>query len=374
MRFTVSSSDLNNYLQTLAKVIASKNVYEILESFLFKVGGGKITITASDGENTMTAVLAIEDETVAGDFAVPSQKLLEAMRELPEQPMTFDVNLEDNTVKILYQNGVYNLVSADAKEYPKALPMTDGATVITLTAEMLAKNLSRSVYAATKDEVRPVMSGVYFDFSTDSLSIVASDGHKLVRNRDYSVKTEVPTTFILPKKPANLLKAVLEKDPGDVVITFDTQRAVFTYGDGTLYCRLIEGKYPNYNSIIPRNNPNELIMDRKLLLSALRRTTPFAAESNMLVRFGIEPGTLTLRSEDTDFSRSAIEKLSCNYNGVAMNIGFKGGSFIDILSNIDCDEVSIKMSDPIRAAVITPMTQPENEELIVLIMPILLND
>ncbi len=373
MRFTVSSSDLNNQLQTLSKVITNKNSFAILECFLFEIADGKIKITASDGENTLTTTIPIEDAAVAGSFAVHNHTMLDAMKELPEQPLTFDVNTDELTVKVLYQNGIYNFTASNANEYPQLKGVGEGASVITIDSGLLANNIARSIYATAQDEIRPVMTGIYFDLSAESLAIVASDGHKLVRSKNFTVKADSPTSFILPKKPANLLRSVLSKDGGDVVIKFNESNAEITYGEGVLNCRLIEGRYPNYNSIIPQNNPNQLIIDRKLLLSALRRVVPFASGAQ-LVRFHLETGKLELNSEDVDFSTSAQEKLTCNYSGVPMNIGFKGGSFVEILSNLESEEVSIQLSDPIRAGVIMPTVQPENEEIIVLIMPILLNE
>ncbi|MCD7713849.1 MAG: DNA polymerase III subunit beta [Prevotella sp.] len=373
MRFVVSSSDLNNQLQTLSKVIASKNVFAILDCFLFEIADGKIKITASDKENTMSTTIAIEDAFVSGSFAIPNRTLLEAMKELPDQPLTFDVNTEEMTVKVLYQNGMYNFTAWNANEFPTPQAVGDNASVISVNAAVLANNIARSIYATAQDEIRPVMNGIFFDLNATGLSIVASDGHKLVRNTNFTVKSDTPTSFILPKKPAALLKNVLTHDGGDVVIKFDERCAEITYDEGTLNCRLIEGRYPNYNSIIPQNNPNQLIIDRKILLSALRRVIPFA-NGTQLVRFHLEPGKLVLNSEDIDFATSAQENIACNYTGAAMNIGFKGGSFTEILANIDSEEVIIELADPIRAGVIKPVVQPADEENLVLIMPILLND
>ncbi len=373
MRFTVSSSELNNRLQTLSKVIASKSLYAILDCFLFEVAGGKMKITASDNENTMTAFLSIEDKDAAGSFAIPNRTILEAVKELPEQPLTFDVNTEELTVKVLYQNGIYNFTASNANEYPLLQGTGEGSSVITIDSAILANNIARSIYATAQDEIRPVMNGIFFDITTDSLSIVASDGHKLVRNRNFAVKAEKPVSFILPKKPATILKNALGKDEGEVVIKFDSRSAEISFPEGTLYCRLIEGRYPNYNSIIPKNNPNQLTIDRKLLLSALRRVVPFAG-GLQLVRFHLETGKLELKSEDRDFATSAREKLTCNYDGTPMDIGFKGSSFTEILGNLDSEDVIIQLSDPIRAGVIMPAEQPENEEIIVLLMPVLLND
>ncbi len=373
MRFTVSSGELNAQLQTLSKVIANKSVYAILDCFLFEIADGKMKITASDGENMMVKTIPIEDTFVAGSFALPNRTILDAMKEIPDQPLTFDVNTEDLTVKVLYQNGMYNLTASNANEYPVVKGVGDGASVVTIDASILVTCISRSMFATAQDEIRPVMNGVFFDLTPESLSIVTSDGHKLVRNRNYSVKSETPTSFILPKKPANILKAALDKAGGDVVIKYDDSNALITFGNGSLVCCLINGRYPNYNAIIPKNNPNQLTIDRRQLLSAIRRILPFSG-ALQLIRFQLEPGKLELRSQDIDFAMGANEKLACTYANAPMAIGFKGGSLVEILSSLESDEVTIQLSDPIRAGLIMPAQQPENEEIIILIMPILLND
>jgi len=373
MRFTLSSTELNAQLQTLSKVINSKNSLPILECFLFEVANGKMTITASDSENVMCTYLTLEDTDIEGRFAIPNHTILDAMRELPEQPLTFDVNIETLTVKVLYQNGMYDFMAMNANEYPKIQPIGDGASVINIDAEILNDNISRSIFATAQDELRPVMNGIYFDMTSEALAIVASDGHKLVRNKNLSVKSETPASFILPKKPAMLLKNVLARETGDVVIKFDSRNAEITFGDGTLSCRLIEGRYPNYNSVIPQDNPNKLKIDRKTLLSALRRVLPFAS-GTQLIRFHLESGKLELKSEDIDFAASAQEKLTCDYSGRPMSIGFKGGSLTEILNNLDSEEVTLQLSDPSRAGVIVPSENDEQEEVLMLIMPMLLND
>jgi len=238
----------------------------------------------------------------------------------------------------------------------------------------LAENINRSIFATAQDELRPVMNGIYFDLTPDCLAVVASDGHKLVRNKIYSVKSDTPAAFILPKKPANLLRNLLGKDGGDVTIRFDERNAEINYGDGTMLCRLIEGRYPNYNSVIPQNNNNDLLVDRLGLLAALRRVQPFANDSSNLIRFHVEGSVLQLDAEDYDFSKTATERMTCDYNGQPMSIGFKGSSFIEILSNFDCQEVIIKLADPSRAGLVLPSEQPENQDVIMLMMPMLIND
>ncbi len=374
MRFSLSSSALSNRLQALSRVINSKSSLPILDSFLFEVDNNVLTLTASDSENVMRSSIGLEDCKEKGAFAVPARTMLDAMKELPEQPLTFDVNITDLTVKIIYQNGLYTFSAQNAEEYPRMQPMPDGATVVTMGAATLADNLTRTLFATAQDELRPVMNGVFFDLTPEGLAIVASDGHKLVRNRNFGIKSDAPTSFILPKKPATLLKNVLNRDGGDVVIKFDNRSAEIQFADGLLCCRLIEGRYPNYNSVIPQNNPNELTIDRKAFISALRRVIPFASESSQLVRLHIENGKLELSSEDIDFATSAKESVTCEYNGSPMNIGFKGSSLSEILNNLDGDEVTVRLADPSRAGIIVPAVQQEDEDVLMLIMPMLLND
>jgi DNA polymerase-3 subunit beta len=374
MRFTLSSTSLSNRLQTLARVINSKNSLPILDSFLFEVRNNQLNITASDSENVMKSYVLLDECDGEGQFAVPNRTILDAVKELPEQPLTFEVDTEHFTVRILYQNGLYNFTAQNADEYPHTQSIPDGATVITVDGAVLNDNITRSIFATAQDELRPVMNGIYFDLTSESLSIVASDGHKLVRNKNFTVKSESPASFILPKKPATLLKNVLGKESGDVVIKFDNRSAEISFSEGVLSCRLIEGRYPNYNSVIPQNNPNQLTIDRKLLVGALRRVLPFASKSSQLVRFHLEPGKLVLSSEDIDFATSAKEEITCDYSGQNMNIGFKGSSLSEILTNLDSTEVVIQLADPSRAGIIVPAEQPENEDVLMLIMPMLLND
>ena len=374
MRFTLSSTALSSKLQTLSKVINSKNSLPILECFLFEVRNNRLNITASDSENVMQSSLELTQMEGEGSFAIPSRTILDALKELPEQPLTIGVEEQSFKITVVYQNGTYNFTGQSAAEYPQVKAMADGANVITLQASVLCDNISRSLFATAQDELRPVMNGIYFDLTAEGLAIVASDGHKLVRNKNFSVKSETPASFILPKKPASLLKNVLGKDSGDVVIKFDDRSAEVSFADGMLSCRLIEGRYPNYNSVIPQNNPNQLTIDRKALLGALKRVLPFASESSQLVRFHLEAGKLELSSEDIDFYTSAKESLTCEYAGQSMNIGFKGSSLSEILTNLEGDEVLMELADPSRAGIIIPSMQPENEDILMLIMPMLLND
>jgi DNA polymerase-3 subunit beta len=284
------------------------------------------------------------------------------------------VNLDERKATISYQNGMFSLPIENADEFPKAQEVNGEATVITLSSQLLSENINRSIFATAQDELRPVMNGIYFDLTPDCLAVVASDGHKLVRNKVLTVKSDQPASFILPKKPASLLKSVLVKNGGDVVIRFDERNAEVNYEDGQIICRLIEGRYPNYNSVIPQSNPNQLTVDRVALLSALRRVQPFSNDSSNLIRFHVENGVLQLDAEDYDFSKTATERMTCDYNGIPMSIGFKGSSFIEILSNFECEQVVIQLADPSRAGLVIPAEQPEGQDVLMLMMPMLLND
>lgn len=375
MRFTVSSSALSSKLNMLAKVIGSKNSLPILDCFLFQVANGEMSITASDSDNVIKSTLALTDHDGEGEFCVPNRVILDALKELPEQPLHFDVDAagEAVAIKIVYQNGLYNFTGQSAEEYPRTQSMNDACTTVSLPTEMLINNISRSLFATANDELRPVMNGIYFDLTADALAIVASDGHKLVRSKNFTIKSESPSAFNLPKKPASLLKNILSKDGEDAIIKFDDRSAEIQFTDGVMRCRLIDGRYPNYNSVIP-NNPNEVTVDRRGLQSALRRVLPFASESSQLIRFHIESGRFEVSSEDIDFSTSAKEQLSCEYNGSPISIGFKGSSLMVILSNLTSDNIIIQLADPSRAGIIVPAEQPENEDILMLIMPMLLND
>ena len=374
MRFTVSSTALSSKLNALSRVINSKNSLPILADFLFDIHDGVLYLTASDSENVMKTQIELTESDGNGRFAIGNHDLLEAVKGFAEQPITFDVDQQTNLAKISYQNGMFSLPIENADEFPQPQGISFTANEIVIANTLLAENINRTLFATAQDELRPVMNGIYFDLTPDCLAIVASDGHKLVRNKVLSIKSEQPAAFILPKKPASLLKNLLGKEGGDVTIKFDERNAVINYGDGELICRLIDGRYPNYNSVIPQNNTNQLTIDRLGLLAALRHVQPFANDSSNLIRFHVEGGTLQLDAEDYDYSKTATERISCSYNGQPMSIGFKGSSFIEILSNFDCQEILIQLADPSRAGLVLPSEQPENQDVLMLMMPMLLND
>lgn len=372
MRFNLSSTALSSRLLTLSRVPSSKNTMAILNCFRFGVHNNQLTITASDNENVMWNVLTLDECDGEGDFCVNSRTIIDAVRELPEQPLTLEVNFDEMKIYVVYQNGKYDFPINSAEEWPALSPVADDATAVTISAESLLGGISRSLFATAQEELRPVMNGIYFDLTPDCLAIVASDGHKLVRSQNLTIKSENPASFIMPKKPATLLKSVLSKDGGDVVIRFDGRAAEINYGEGVLYCRLIDGRYPNYNSVIPSDNPNTLNIDRRILLSAVRRMLPFASDTSELIRFHLEDGKLELSAEDIDFATNAREDVVCEYNGMPMDIGFKGSSIVEILNNLESDNIQIQLADPSRPGVIIPEDQPEGETITMLAMPMLL--
>ncbi len=375
MTFTLSSSVLSNKLGILAKVINSKNSLSILDSFLFSVDGDTLTVTASDNNNMMKCFIPLTNASGQGAFCVSNKLILNAVKELAEQPLTFEVDDNSNGIKIVYQNGSYSIMGQSADEYPNMQQISDGYTETQISASALANNIQRTLFATANDELRMVMNGIYFDLKEDCLNLVASDGHKMVRNMLFECKASVPASFILPKKPAGLLRSVLSTDDETpVTIKFNNNNAEITFPDGLLSCRLIEGRYPNYASVIPTDNPNIVTVDRKALISALRRVLPFASESTQLIKLRLEMNSLQLNAEDIDFATSAYEDVICEYGGVPMSIGFKGSALTEILNNLSSDDVVIELADPSRAGVIRPSEQPENEDVLMLIMPMLLND
>ena len=374
MKFIVSSTALFSHLQAISRVINSKNSLPILDCFLIELQDGTLSMTASDNETTLSTSIEVSDYEEDGRFAVSSKTLLEALKELPEQPLSFQINSSNLEITVQYQNGKYSLMGQSADEYPQASELNEGAVQVVMGADILTTGINRSLFATADDELRPVMNGIYFDITTEDITLVASDGHKLVRNKTYAAHGEEKAAFILPKKPANLLKNLLPKEQGDVQIGFDDRNATFTLENYRMVCRLIEGRYPNYNSVIPQNNPHKAIIDRASFISALRRVSVFSSQASSLIKLSLSENMMKISAQDIDFSTSAEESLICQYDGNAMSIGFKSSFLIDILNNIASQNVIIELADPSRAGVVVPEEQEENEDLLMLLMPMMLND
>ncbi len=374
MRFTVSSTQLGNCLSNLSKVIASKNTMPILNCFLFEITYGNLIVTASDTENMMRSTIALDECNGEGSFCINSITILSAIKELAEQPVTFDIDLDTLQMSILYLNGVYNVVALSSEDYPRAIEMQGDEQEFTIESEILANGVSRALFATANDELRPVMNGVFFDLKPEAAYLAATDGHKLVRTTVPSITFEQATGFVLPKKPATLLKNVLKKDNSTVSVRFNGRNAVFSFDEGELICRLTEGRYPLYNSVIPTNNNNFVTVNRRFLIGTLRRVIPFANDSSQLVRFRILSGKMEISSEDIDFSTSAKEEVACEYDGNQIVIGFKGSTLSEVLNNLDSEDITFQLSDGARAGIVVPSPQAENSQVLMLMMPMLLND
>ena len=374
MNFIVSSSQLTSHLQAISRVINSKNTITVLECFLFEFEGNTLKLTASDNDNTLNTSFEVTECSEDFLFAISSKILLDSLKEISEQPVRFEIDKETLEITIYYQNGKYSMVGVNADEYPSAPAMGENSVRLSMPADVLASGISASLLAAADDEIRPVMCGIYFDLTPESVTMVASDGHKLSRCRDFSVKGAEKSAFILPKKPANLLKNLLAKESGnETMIEFDDRFAVFALENYKLVCRLIEGRYPNYNSVIPQNNPRKITADRAAMLGALRRVALFSSQVS-LVKLHIQDGNMVISAQNNDFSTFAEESLVCSYDGAPMNIGFSASFLIDILNNIPGAEVVIELADPSRAGVMFPAEQQENQELLMLLMPMMLTD
>ena len=374
MKFIVSSTSLFSHLQAISRVINSKNSLPILDCFLLELHDGTLSMTASDNETTLSTSIEVNEFDGDGRFAVSSRTLLEALKEIPEQPLSFAINPENLEITVQYQNGKYSLMGQNADEYPKPQALGNNAVQLTIPANVLLDGVNRCIFATADDELRPVMNGIYFDITSEDIILVASDGHKLVRNKTYEAHGSEKAAFILPKKPANLLKNLLTKEQGDVQIGFDDRNATFILENYQMVCRLIEGRYPNYNSVIPQNNPHKAVIDRSSLISALRRVSVFSSQASSLIKLNLSTNQMKISAQDIDFSTSAEETLMCQYEGNDMSIGFKSSFLIDILNNIPSTNVVIELADPSRAGVIVPEEQSENEDLLMLLMPMMLND
>ena len=374
MKFIVSSTALFSHLQAISRVINSKNSLPILDCFLLELQDGTLSMTASDNETTLSTSIEVNEFDGDDRLAVSSKTLLEALKEIPEQPLSFQINPSNLEITVQYQNGKYSLMGQNADEYPQTQELGSNAVQVNIPADVLMGGVNRSIFATADDELRPVMNGIYFDITPEDITLVASDGHKLVRCKTFAAHSDEKAAFILPKKPANLLKNLLPKEQGDVQIGFDDRNASFTLENYRMVCRLIEGRYPNYNSVIPQNNPHKATIDRAAFISALRRVSVFSSQASSLIKLSLSENQMKISAQDIDFSTSAEETIICQYEGNAMSIGFKSSFLIDILNNLSAQNVVIELADPSRAGVIVPEEQEENEDILMLLMPMMLND
>ena len=374
MKFVVSSSALLGLLQTTNKVISSKNTLPILDYFLFDLKEGVLKITASDLETTLVGTLAVENVEREGLIAVPVKLMLDSLKEFSEQPLTIEANESTWEIVVSWKSGKLTLPGTSGLSYPN-LPELNAETKqsLALDVDTLLVGINKTIFATADDELRPVMNGVYINLEPQSVTFVATDAHKLVK---YASETaaEATASFILPKKPANLLRGLLPKEDGEITVEFDDKNVLFRLKNQVLICRLIEGNYPNYNAVIPANNPNKVFVDRLELLNAIRRVAVCSNQSTNLIKLDISKGTINLTAQDLDFSVSAQESLPCDYEGEDIVIGFKSTFLIEILSNIETTTVLVELADSTRAGVFKPVydQQPSNDTLM-LLMPMMIN-
>jgi len=375
MKFVISSTDLLNHLQAISRVISTKNTLPILDNFLFKLQDNELVITASDLESTLTTRMHLDNTSGEGLIAIPARILNDTLKEFPEQPLTFDISTENYSVVITTDNGKFSIVGQNGDDFPQYPVLKDDIKLtVRMSAEVLLHGISRTIFATADDELRPVMNGIYLDFSPENMTFVASDAHKLVRYKRFDIQAEAESSFILPKKPASLLRNILGREKHDVVIEFDDKNALFTLTDYKLVSRLVEGNYPNYSSVIPSNNPNKVIMDRLDIINSLRRVSVFSSQASNLVKLDLSRNQVTVSAQDIDFSISAYEKLQCQYEGEEMEIGFKSTFLIEILNNLASREVIMELSDPSRAGLLLPAEKDsDDEDLLMLLMPMMIN-
>ncbi len=373
MNFIVSTTTLLKHLKAISGVLNSSNTLPILDNFLFEIKPNQLVIHASDMETTITTSLKVESKD-AGTIAIPARPLMDTLSNFPEQPLTFSVDTKVFGIKIITDNGEYKLTGHNGDEFPR-VPKIEGASTITLKTDIIAAAINKTIFATGNDDLRPVMCGVFCQFSeTDSL-FVATDAHKLVRYRRTDAKATSPASFILPKKPLNMLKTLLAGLDDVVNVEYNKTNASFSFGNIAIVCRLIDGKYPNYDAVIPKQNPNKLTVDRAAFMGALKRVSIYSNKATHQIRLKIAGSQLNISAEDIDFANEAHERLLCTYIGEDMEIGFNSKFLLDMVNNLDGDEIQIELSAPNRAGIITPIKKDNPaEDILMLVMPVMLNN
>lgn len=373
MKFIVSSSSLLKQLQAISGVLGSGNTLPILDDFLFEINNGELTVSASDLETTISAKLQVESKEKVS-IAIPAKLLLDTLKTFSEQPLTFTVDDSKNNIEISSDYGKYKLTGHSGSEFPK-VPEIENPSTFEIDANALAAGLNKTIFATGNDDLRPVMNGVFFQLSPENITLVATDAHKLVRYRRLDAKAKFNASFIIPKKPLNLLKNVLGGSENKVKVIFNNTNACFVFDSYVLTCRLIDGKYPNYEAVIPKENPNNLTVSRNAFFSSIKRVSIFSNKTTHQVRLKIAGSELNVSAEDFDFSNEANERLTCQYVGDDMEIGFNSRFLAEMLSNINSEDISMEMSAPNRAGIIKPAISEDNQEdILMLVMPVMLNN
>lgn len=368
MRFNIDGKMLQQQLTAVNKVINSKNALSILDNFLFELEGNELTITGSDQENTVKAKLEVLECDGHGRIAVPAKTLLEITKEVNNQPVNFSLNDQTGEIDLEFLNGKFRFMGINADEYPQGDNLEEESVSFAAPASVILKGIEKTVYAVSQENIRPIMTGIYWDIHHDDIVFVASDTHKLVRYITREVAPGFERGFIMPSKPANILKGIIGKE--DIVnIRIGEKGASFTFGSFTLVCRFIKGNYPNYNRVIPTDNPYTVTVDRVSMLNAMRRVAIFASKASNLVKMEMQPGMMRLAAQDLDYGTSAEERVMCDYQGSDMTIGFNSAFTVEILNNMGGDTTVIKLSDPARPGIFEPLEQEPNTELTTIQMP-----
>ena len=373
MKFTVSSSALLSLLATTGKVINSKNTLPILDYFLMELKGNELQVTTSDLETTLVGTIQVDNVEKEGTVAAPAKLMLDVLKECSEMPLTLDVNENNWEINIAWNSGSSSVPGANPVSYPKTHELSAEKSEVSLDVDILVNGINKTLFATADDELRPVMNGVYFNLDENELTCVATDAHKLVKHT-VECACGVKAAFILPKKPANLLKNILLKEEGEVKMTFDQKNVVFELSSSTLVCRLIEGSYPNYNVVIPQANPNKLLVDRVGLLNAIKRVAVCSNPTTNLIRLDISNNKVVLAAQDVNFSISANETLSCSYEGAPITIGFKSTFLVEILTNLETPTILVELADSTRAGVYKPVYDDvQASSTLMLLMPMMIN-
>ena len=374
MKFIVSSNTLMKHLQQISGVLNSSNPLPILNNFLFVVEKGTLTVSASDLESTMTSSIQLTEGKQGGKIAVPAKILLDTLKTFPEQPLTFLIDEKTLGIEIVSDFGKYKLTGFDAEEFPK-VPSMEGSKSLKIGGSILQNAINKTLFATGSDELRPVMSGVFFQLSKDNITFVATDAHKLVRYRRTDAKASGEGALIVPKKPLNLLKNIIGETDETININYSENNILFQFANHSLICRLIDGRYPNYDAVIPVDNPNKLTISRSALLNSVRRVSIFSNKTTHQVRLKVAGSELHISAEDLDFANEANERLSCQYEGEDMEIGFNARFLSDMLSNLEFENITIEMSAPNRAGILVPSnSENESEDILMLVMPVMLNN
>lgn len=368
MKFNIDGKLLQQQLSAVNKVINSKNALSILDNFLFELNGSELMITGSDQENTVKAKLEVMDCDGSGKIAIPAKTILEITKEISNQPLTFSLNDQTGEIDLVFLNGRFRFMGINAEEFPKGDNLEEDAVSFTVPAGVVLKGIENTVYAVSQENIRPIMTGIYWDIHNEEIVFVASDTHKLVRYINKEVAPGFERGFIMPSKPANILKGIIGKE--DVVnIKIGSKGAQFSFGDFSLTCRFIKGNYPNYNRVIPTDNPYTVTVDRQSMLNAMRRVAIFASKASNLVKMEMHPGIMRLAAQDLDYGTSAEERVMCDFEGDDITIGFNSAFTVEILNNMKGDTTVIKLSDPARPGIFQPLEQEPNTELTTIQMP-----